>query len=178
MRIISVLAALLAAAPATAAEYSVRLAPEARDLRTRLMLFAEGPVGGGGLYGEGTGAFDLPDSVPMEGAATFRRVPVRFQVGGRTFAGLATVTFVNGAFDGLVADTLTAKGTPFGPALTLQGGQYAFGGRGLEVTGRVSAAPGGDAPLTPEPGTWALTIVGMGLIGILARRRAGEPRAG
>ena len=175
MRVGPLIAAALVAAPAGAAEYSVKLAPEARDLRTRLMLFADGPAAGGGLYGEGAGAFDLPAAVPSSGAATFRRVPVRFRVGGRTFAGLGTVTFRNGSFDGLVAETLTADGSPFGPALTINGGKYAFGAGGQEVTGQVSAAPAGDGLLTPEPGTWALTIVGLALIGAISRYRPAKP---
>jgi len=159
-----------AAAPGWAAEYSVRLVPEARDLKTRLMLFAEGPASSTGLYGEGTGAFQIADAVPEAGAATFRRVPVRFRVNGRTFAGLATVTFNNGAFEGLVADTLDAD-EEVGAALKVQGSAYAFGKGGEAITGHVSAEPSLLLAI-PEPSTWATMVVGMGLAGWAVRRRS------
>jgi hypothetical protein len=146
------------------------LVPEAPDLKTRLMLFADGPAASTGMYGEGTGAFELPDAVPEAGAATYRQVPVRFRVNGRSFAGLATVTFNNGSFEGLVAETLNSDGSAIDSALKVQGGEYAFGEGSTAVTGRVSAAPSVfDA--VPEPGTWAMMVVGFGLAGWAIRRQ-------
>lgn len=172
---LAVVAAPATAAPDTApskppSEYRVRLVPEAPDLKTRLMLFAEGPAASTGMYGEGTGAFQLPDAVPEAGAATFRQVPVRFRVNGRSFAGLATVTFNNGAFEGLVAETLNSDGSAIDSALRVQGGEYAFGEGGTAVTGRVSAVPS-VFDSVPEPSSWATMVVGVGLAGWAIRRQ-------
>lgn len=165
------IAAPVAASPSTpASEYKVKLVPEAPDLKTRLMLFAEGPAASTGMYGEGTGAFELRAAVPESGAATFRQVPVRFRVNGRSFAGLATVTFNNGAFEGLVAETLNGDGTAIDAALKVEGGEYAFGEGSTAVTGRISAAPSVFESV-PEPATWAMMVVGFGLAGLAIRRQ-------
>lgn len=57
---------------------------------------------------------------------------------------------------------------------------YRVGNGGVDVTFNLVAgggAGGGSASPVPEPSTWAMTIVGLGLVGMLARRRNSTPRA-